>query len=374
MRLANAMASLGICLLIGLSAHAELRLCNDSPFSIDTAIGYPTAEGWQSKGWWTIEAGACAVVIGGDLTNRYYYFHGQTSDGSYTWGGNFSFCTTSTVFTITDNNQCEPRGFQLSRFDQIDTGNNPIWTQRLTCDGCKIRNGLFLSFALPNVPGDIEVYGRRFILPVSARAKADFSGPSLATTVIVDSDLSDFQAGIPDIIRSQLNHNDDCNYILNLHTISLTPYGTSLRIYTAGHYEDWECPWMDTPFGRLDLGKHRLFEQNGDITAFVTPHTDGTSVWLNVNVGAINADGLLGNVLDTDWFGPWIRDMIVQSLPQVVQIGRIVDVLPPALRDATIRILDISFYDRGGGRLGLRTSASATVSQEYAASVWNQLQ
>lgn len=75
-----------------------------------------------------------------------------------------------------------------------------------------------------------------------------------------------------------------------------------------------------------------------------------------------------------DLFGPWIRDMILQSVPRTLQLGSIQQQLPPELQGFPIRLTSAAFYDRGGGSLGLRAFATITVPQEYAETVWQRLQ
>ena len=363
-----------IALLPVTAVHAELRLCNDTPFKLGTAVGYFLGGAWTSKGWWTIDAGDCMVPIGGDLGNRYYYVHAHAVDASYKWDGDYTFCSTNQAFTIAGSSDCTDRGFETTRFLQLDLNGATSYTQRLTCEGCKVKTGWYLTYALRDVPGGVTLDGNTFTTPTTGWAKVDFSGDTLYATLTVDADVSALQHGLPDIIRAHVNNNDDCDYILNMHTISLSPYGGSLRVYAAGHYENWDCPEIETDFGDIEFGKYRIFEQNGDATAILTPHTNGSGVSMDVNVVDMNADGVLGNLMNNGWFGPWIRDMIMESIPQAIELGRIEDLLPPELQGFPLRLLDISFYDRGGGRLGLRTSAKVTVSSDYAKGVWDRLQ
>jgi uncharacterized membrane protein len=355
--------------------QAQLRLCNDTPYKISVAIAYFAAGSWQSEGWYNFEAAECGNLTN-KLTNRYYYIHAHAvQDSSTTWGNDYEFCTVSRAFTITGDKRCAARGYESNRFLRVDTGSADSFTQRLTCgNDCKMKSGWFLSYAARDVPGGITIDGNTYTTPAKGWLKVDFSGSELYATLTVDADVSSLQHGLPHIIRAHVNNNDDCDYILNMHTISLSPSGSALRVYSAGHYEDWECLEYETIFGDVDLGKHRLFEQDGDATAILRPQTDGRSVWIDVNVVDMNANGLLGTLMNSDWFGPWIRDEILASVPQMVQLGRIDDLFPPELQGFPLRLLDVSFYDRGGGTLGLRTAAKVTVSKEYAQSVWKRLQ
>jgi len=362
-------------LICASATQAQLRVCNDTPFKLEVAVGYPEAGGWRSAGWYIFEAAECANVKS-NLTNRYYYLHAHAAeDSSKSWGDDYEFCTASRAFNIVGNEGCTQRGFESTKFFRVDTGGADSITQRLTCGSdCKMKSGYFLSYAARDVPGGITIDGNTFNTPAKGWLKVDFSGSELYATLTVDADVSSLQRGLPDIIRAHVNNDDDCDYKLDMHTISLSPSGSALRVHAAGHYEDWECLEYDTVVGDVDLGKHRLFEQDGDATAIIRPQTNGSAVWMDVNVVDINANGLLGTLMDSDWFGAWIRDEILASVPQVVQLGRIDDLLPAELQGFPLRLLDVSFYDRGGGKLGLRTAAKVSVSREYAQFVWDRLQ
>jgi Protein of unknown function (DUF1036) len=66
----------------GIQANDPTRLC-----------GYQEEWGschyntWKAEGWWRLEPGQCAILLGGDITNRYNYIRVDFDDGSYHGGG-----------------------------------------------------------------------------------------------------------------------------------------------------------------------------------------------------------------------------------------------------------------------------------------------
>ena len=355
------------------SASGALQVCNESPFRLSVAVGYYESGVWKSRGWYQVDAARCESVVGGNLTNRYYYVHAVDSTGSHTWGDVSQFCTQSNAFTIVGQN-CAERGFDTATFAKVDTGTASDFQFNLTCNVCTTQSGYRYAMSLPRVKHSMSVAGRSVQVSAFGALQVDFTGSDLKATADIYSDISDFQSEAGNIVRAQVNHNDDCDYILNVHTVNLSPSGSSLRVYAAAHYEDWECPVVDLgPVGEIDGGKHRLFEQNGDITAVLTPGTDGSNVWMSVDVTGLDGDGIFGVLLDTSWIGPYIRDLILRSIPDVIHIGDIRWSLPPALRSFPLRLTEIAFYDRGRGALGLHVRAEVTVSAQQAQAVWNQL-
>lgn len=113
------------------TAQAEFRVCNKAWETLYAAVGFQEYGQWVAEGWWELSPGECTVVIGGALTNRYYYVRGEGSDGT-TWGGDFFFCTTPQRFKLADDANCAGGNMDREGFDQVDTGGSSSWTQNFT--------------------------------------------------------------------------------------------------------------------------------------------------------------------------------------------------------------------------------------------------
>lgn len=103
------------------AAQAGLEICNQTEELQSIAIGYKGETDWTSEGWWNIEPGKCAVMVGGDLTKRYYYYHADSKSDRFR-GQDYIFCTQRDEFTIIGDTDCEDRGYQRAEFREIDTG------------------------------------------------------------------------------------------------------------------------------------------------------------------------------------------------------------------------------------------------------------
>ncbi|MBV0910939.1 DUF1036 domain-containing protein [Anianabacter salinae] len=118
-------------LLFAAPAHAALTVCNQTDATASVAIGYSEQDTWVSEGWWVMAAGDCKIVVGGDLPKRYYYWR-ATSD-RYDWEDeDYYFCTTPTEFTIEGDTDCEARGHERHKFNEIDLGDLTDFTLNLT--------------------------------------------------------------------------------------------------------------------------------------------------------------------------------------------------------------------------------------------------
>lgn len=113
------------CLLLALmlaagTAKAELTVCNDASAPRTLAVAYPQGAVWQSEGWWTVDPGACKVVLAGDLTQRHYYF--TLSDQPDFAGEGYAFCVQSQSFTLSPADGDCAEGSMQRPFADIDTG------------------------------------------------------------------------------------------------------------------------------------------------------------------------------------------------------------------------------------------------------------
>ncbi len=118
-------------------AHADLKLCNNTPSRVGVAIGYRHVdeEGgavWISEGWWNISANSCLTILSGDLIARYYYVYAVDYDSGGDWSGKAFLCIQDAEFKIVGNTECTERGYARQGFDEIDTGENSDFTVSLT--------------------------------------------------------------------------------------------------------------------------------------------------------------------------------------------------------------------------------------------------
>lgn len=102
-------------------AQAGLEICNHTGELQSIAIGYKGETDWTSEGWWNIQPDDCAMLVAGDLTKRYYYYHADSRSGGFR-GQNFVFCTARDEFTIVGDTDCQKRGHSATEFREIDTG------------------------------------------------------------------------------------------------------------------------------------------------------------------------------------------------------------------------------------------------------------
>jgi uncharacterized membrane protein len=124
----------GLWLTVALAgeAAADLKLCNRTVSNVGVAVGYKDGDGWKTEGWWNLPASGCEVLLGGTLASRFYYVYAVDYDLGGEWRGKAFMCTQDHEFTIQGVADCEKRGYDLTGFFEIDTGNAETWTVQLT--------------------------------------------------------------------------------------------------------------------------------------------------------------------------------------------------------------------------------------------------
>ncbi|HEY1962925.1 MAG TPA: DUF1036 domain-containing protein, partial [Rhizomicrobium sp.] len=84
------------------TAHAELRLCNQTSYIVYAALGAATKSELDTRGWTRIVPGDCATPIPDPLNAPAYFVYAHTSQAhsgpSRAWGGNVMICARDTNF------------------------------------------------------------------------------------------------------------------------------------------------------------------------------------------------------------------------------------------------------------------------------------
>jgi uncharacterized membrane protein len=107
-------------------APAGYTVCNESREPLLLALGQmdgsaAAANKAVSRGWWTVQPGACAKAVTTPLNNDAVFLLAQRKNGSTLVGGAQRFCTTAAAFEIHGAADCPARGFAASGFAATPT-------------------------------------------------------------------------------------------------------------------------------------------------------------------------------------------------------------------------------------------------------------
>ncbi len=96
-----------------------MMLCNRTDNRILTAIARRRPDGWESRGWWTLDAGLCVRTVDESLIAAPHYVFAEMTlpqgKRSLT-GAETVFCTARSKFAILGRENCDARHFRQEKF------------------------------------------------------------------------------------------------------------------------------------------------------------------------------------------------------------------------------------------------------------------
>jgi len=101
--------------------NVGLTLCNRTEGRVWSAIGRRNGEGWESRGWWLLEAGGCARVIDEPLLQTEHFVFGEMEgvDGEgprYLVRGADTFCVARSRFVVSGREDCGASAYRTALF------------------------------------------------------------------------------------------------------------------------------------------------------------------------------------------------------------------------------------------------------------------
>lgn len=126
------------------NATNDYLFCNRTSYAASIAVGIRNGGLWLTRGWWTVPAGECKVVVKGPLTQSTYYVFARSSfahTGSVrTWGGTQTLCIGNGAFQATSDGSDEcSAGYDPQGFAKIETDGKAAWTTTLS-EGTNFKN------------------------------------------------------------------------------------------------------------------------------------------------------------------------------------------------------------------------------------------
>jgi len=101
------------------SLEVGMMLCNRTDGRITAAIARRRPDGWESRGWWTLDAGLCVRTVDESLiaAPHYVFAEMETPQGVRTLNGAAAiFCTSRSKFAILGRDDCAKRKFRQAEF------------------------------------------------------------------------------------------------------------------------------------------------------------------------------------------------------------------------------------------------------------------
>jgi hypothetical protein len=217
------------------------------------------------------------------------------------------------------------------------------------------------NLPIPAITVPVTIEGQRVTITTGGSV-AKLPGSDDQFRIDLHVDLSDLQHNLTAILQPQIDRSDACGERVQLHEAVLTPSEPSGSLTVKLHYERWACAKA--------LGKKiekRLVGGNGVVPVKLTPAldaaTDGglATVRLSAEVGTIEADGSLGDLLHSGSFGDGLREKITRAMQSAIDKSTNWNAsIPPALQSIA-KLRKVEFQDGGSGRLILRAEGEVRI-------------
>ncbi|MGC1968321.1 MAG: hypothetical protein WA673_17815 [Candidatus Acidiferrales bacterium] len=184
------------------------------------------------------------------------------------------------------------------------------------------------------------------------------------------ADLAELQQNLTPLLAAALDKDNRCSDRIQIQGATITPIEPASLVVVQLHYERWVCVKL---FGKQQVQK--LIGGNAVIQVKLTPSVgeDHTELRLIPELGPIQADGTLGELLRAENIGEILRDKIQDAILAALQKGLDLNaILPPAIQgDVTIQ--DAQFKDAGSGRLIVTLDGAVQITDDQLQDLEKQL-
>jgi len=219
-----------------------------------------------------------------------------------------------------------------------------------------------VSFKIPPVKIPLTVKDQSITITAWAQISMVSSNKDMQIfNLELDADLGELQQNLTGLLSAQLDKDDRCGERIQIQQATLVPaYPASIATVQL-HFERWACI---KAFGKQQPKK--LVAGNAMIPLKLTPavEQDNTELKLVPEVGTIQADGSLGELLRSGAVGEMIQEKIRSSILSALQKGtNLGATLPPAVQGYA-RIENAAFKDAGSGRLQVELDGQVRITKE----------
>ncbi len=227
-----------------------------------------------------------------------------------------------------------------------------------------------VTFNIPAVKIPLKIKEQNATIAASARITLLTKKQGLnILNLQLTADLSGLQENLTALLSSTLDKNDPCGDRIALQHATLAPLDPGSLAVVQLHYERWACAKV--------LGKkesRRLVGGNAVLEMKLTPAIeDATGLRLVPEVGTIEADGSLGELLRSGALGELLREKIRDAILSALEKGTDLSAtLPPAVQGYA-KISSAEFKDGGSGRLLAVLSGEIQLTSEQLRELSSQV-
>ena len=228
-----------------------------------------------------------------------------------------------------------------------------------------------LTFKIPPVKIPLNIKDQHITIAASALITLHAKERGLnILNLELTADLSDLQQNLTGLLSSELDKDDQCGDRITIQQATLTPLEPASLAVVHLHYERWGCAKV---FGKQQ--SKRLVGGNAVMQMKLTPavEDDNTELRLVPEVGAIEADGSLGELLRSGSLGEMLREKIRKQILSALQKGTNLGATLPPAAQGYVKIKNAQFKDAGSGRLVVILDGELQITNEQIQALSKQV-
>ena len=228
-----------------------------------------------------------------------------------------------------------------------------------------------VTFKIPPVKIPVNVKDQHITILASALLTLKTKAQGLnILNLQLKADLSDMQQHMTELLSVELDKDDHCGDRITIQKATLTPLEPASLAVVQLHYERWACVKV---FGKQEA--KRVVGGNAVMQLKLIPaiEEDNTELRLVPEVGPVEADGSLGELLRSGSLGEMLREKIRKAILNAMQKGTDLSAtLPPAVQGYA-KIKDARFRDAAGGRLLVLLDGEVQITNEQIQALAKQM-
>jgi hypothetical protein len=229
--------------------------------------------------------------------------------------------------------------------------------------------GQDLVFTVPAVTNSMDIAGQTIAILASTSLSRASGDDERNFRFKLSADLSDVQREISGMLQIQIDRSPPCGERVAIRRATLLPLGTAGLVRAQMHYERWFCAPGQGSGSPLELSSG-----DGTIEIKVIPSV-GPDLALRLvpEIGHVEADGSLREMLGSGALGAILRDQIAATILSALQKGTDLKACFPPAAQGLISLEKAQFQEQGAGRLSLDLEGRLQFSDEQAKQVAAQL-
>jgi hypothetical protein len=231
------------------------------------------------------------------------------------------------------------------------------------------------TFEIPSAPVAVDIGAQHVAFTVSGEVSASPGRPGAGDQTFpmnLRADLGGLQSHLTPLAQQELNRSEKCAERVSIQSATVAPAASAADLAVHLHFERWVC------IAAEPSAPKQLMASDAIVHVIATPVLEKSasgvqSVRLDAQIGGIEADGPLGEMLRSGTIGSTIRDKMSAAMLKLLQRSTDFDgvLALPARHFAAIQ--KIAFVDAGFGRLALDMAGRLQVPGESVSAVLEQL-